>query len=427
MSKGHADPTMHRLNSPFAGLPLENPSRVAPKGSITGATKYQMYLDRKKKEKGLAPIPEDLRVLASNIDGLTIYVEGDICESLEMELDLSLEQAVADKVISGEGRAHSPLPPLFGDGAVVLDHGASGYRWLVESADYKLRIQRPKRDGHARGNFLPRTILRVSALALWRLGGSECIRELSRWAALVYEPGYKLVPSNVHLCVDYQGYDVSQHPNSHFVTRADTIKRENHATTDALIQLSAGRSNKTRATIYDKSKEITKSGKEWMIPIWEHSGAYRHGETVWRLENQFGSETLRDKGINTLDDLEGKLVDLWSYGLDWFSLRVPGEDDSNRSRWDVHPVWRGLRATLCGKVPYQVKRPKRHEQVVNKVRRHERAIIGHVLTLMHLYGETDLPRQLEKTATHFELEGRDLAKLLDIRAKRLPGLHAAAV
>ncbi len=368
-----------------------------------------------------------MKILCNSVDGLALYVDGVIAEDWEVLLDVQLEEALADKEINGPGRARSPLPPLFGDEAVVLNFGRRGYRWIVESADYGVQFQRPKRDGQERGNFLPAALLRVSAAALWRVGWREVIADVQRWAALVFESGYKLVPSRIDICADYQGFDVSEVPQWQFVTRADTIRIETEAATGEFRQLSAGRSNKVRGTIYRKTKELASSGKEWMRPIWRASGAYTEAVTVDRLEFQLGSEFLRERGFDTLDDVLARMGELWSYCLDWFSLRVPNDVDTNRSRWDVHPVWRAFRASLCGAVPHPGSKPKRQEQIAYRVLRHERAIIGHTLTLMHLHGETELSRQLDKAVWHFQQGGRDVVRLLDERARRLPGLHGVAV
>jgi hypothetical protein len=319
------------------------------------------------------------------------------------------------------------LPPLFGEEAVILSFGQKGYRWLVESADYGVRFQRPKRDGQERGNFLPAALLRVSAAALWRVGWREVIAEIQRWVPVVFESGYRVVPSRLDICADYQGFDVGAVPNQHFVTKADTIRRETETASDELRQLSAGKSNKVRATIYRKDKEIGVSGKEWMRRIWRDSGAYTEAARVDRMEFQLGSEFLREKGIDSLDDVLARMAEIWSYCLDWFSLRVPSETDSNRSRWEVHGVWRGFRAFLCGEVPHPATKPKRSEQVAYRVLRHEAAVVGHVLSLMHLHGEVDMSRQVEKALWRFGQQGRDLAKLLDERSRRLPGLRGAAL
>ena len=374
-------------------------------------------------------VPAALTVLSNNVDGLRVYVSGTLLEEWEILLEAQQEEAQADREINGPGRARSPLPPLYGAESVVLNHGSRGYRWLVESADYGAQFQRPKRDGEDRGNFLPAAFVRISAAALWRVGWREAIEELRRWILRLFEPGAIVRVSRLDICLDYQGFSIADIPNSHFVTRADTITRTTETGSDELRQLAAGRSTNVRATIYRKDKELAVSGKQWMQDIWRRrsSGAYREGERVDRLEFQLGSDFLREKGIDTLDDVLHRLGEVWSYCLDWFSLRVPSPADSNRSRWAVHGVWEGFRAFLCGNAPHPADKPKRSEQVAYRVKRHEAAILGHLFTLLLLHDGVDMSRQFDQVLWRFQQQGRDVGKVLDERSRRLPGLRGAAL
>jgi len=63
---------------------------------------------------------------------------------------------------------------------------------------------------------------------------------------------------------------------------------------------------------------------------------------VWRIEFQVRGERLKLAGIATLDQLKAYLPSLAKeLARHHTSLRTPSKD-SNRSRWPLHPLWRGV-------------------------------------------------------------------------------------
>ena len=65
-------------------------------------------------------------------------------------------------------------------------------------------------------------------------------------------------------------------------------------------------------------------------------------QDVWRIEWQVRKGSLRSCGIQTFTDLQqrqGKLLQLLVN--EHTTLRIK-EDDSNRSRWALHPLWQDL-------------------------------------------------------------------------------------
>lgn len=132
------------------------------------------------------------------------------------------------------------------------------------------------------------------------------------------------------------------------------------------------------ARMYLKTREIVKSGKLWMVPIWKRGG-YRGGP-VWRLEFQLRRELLKEAcaedtvqaegdvaryakvGPRALVELSsGKVVrpravfttvrsalpnlrGLWQYLMtEWLSLRLPRTADK---RVRLAAPWRALRSAL---------------------------------------------------------------------------------
>jgi hypothetical protein len=140
--------------------------------------------------------------------------------------------------------------------------------------------------------------------------------------------------------------------------------------------------------IYDKSREIEKSGKDWFVDLWRAHGWSEDDGRVWRVEFSFKREALHELQQETVDRevvfwgiedayaLPERLPVLWAYaagqvgsgpdGLPDGWLRcVISNGDKNRSRWPTHPVWRLVQGAFL--TPMEV--PPQFGKIVRK--RHE--------------------------------------------------------
>ncbi len=278
---------------------------------------------------------------------------------------------------------------------------------------------------------MPAAFIEVHQAALWREGFREVCAEIKAWVGDLFDEDVVIRVSRLDVCCDMQGWEASGVPNTHYVTRADTIKREDETASGDLRQLSAGRSNHIRVSLYNKSKDVASKGKDWQIALWRRSGGYDATQKVYRLEYQMGSEFLRERAVDTLDDCIKKLPALWAYALGWFSLRVPSADDTNRSRWMESPVWLGLRLFLTGGEGPVAPRVTQQEQVVMRVKRSEDAAIGHLTSLMWLHGDKDLERAFDRMRRNWgkrrEPFGDSIAARIEKKSLTMIGLGGAAL
>jgi hypothetical protein len=102
------------------------------------------------------------------------------------------------------------------------------------------------------------------------------------------------------------------------------------------------------ARLYDKTKEIEKSNKTWLYPLLQEGGWF--GELpVWRLEFQFRRQVLKDFGIDNTKDLIESQTKLWRYAASkWLRLVQRSENDQQKSRWPLHPLWQTLQGVSFG-------------------------------------------------------------------------------
>jgi len=100
--------------------------------------------------------------------------------------------------------------------------------------------------------------------------------------------------------------------------------------------------------LYDKTKEIAVSRKDWMCAVWERHGWDGVSRLV-RVEFRYRRECLQELGIECHYDMLDQLAGMWAYSTTlWLRHTTPNED-SNRGRWPVSPFWHAVQtATFLG-------------------------------------------------------------------------------
>ena len=93
--------------------------------------------------------------------------------------------------------------------------------------------------------------------------------------------------------------------------------------------------------VYNKVVEIEEqSGKIWLFQLWGTE------KDVWRIEWQVRKEVLKRFSVRTFEDLFSGYGDVLRYlATEHDTMRIPNED-TNRSRWPIHPLWTDLIAQI---------------------------------------------------------------------------------
>jgi hypothetical protein len=363
----------------------------------------------------------------------------------------------------GAQEASEPIPTAWvfqGVHLLMRPNGAGRghWQWLLTSRLLTLSISRGKWNGGI-------AQVRFSSEYLWSSASLEqAIKQVHQFLEQQFGCDLFLQVSEVHVCVDVAGWSEirSVDHRRDFVSRAR--QRPVHETADwnfepgeqmevrdfayGLVRTSLAFAPKGTLSclIYEKSREIKRSGKEWLEDKWLVNG-WEEGQVVWRVEFRFEREALHElsqgsafHGLEDVYDLPAKISVLWAYaagqvegGADgwpdgWLRYVVPGEDKS-RSRWPVHPTWK----LIQGAFQEGSGTPERFAEIVRKrhyehnIRKGLEGIMGYATSIASWVGgeflnpEVDLSVFLHWLAIRGQkyLEERDLSFGMEVQRKRL--------
>ncbi len=306
-----------------------------------------------------------VNLVARGVDTLllNVYYTDEHGTSLKRDLSSGLvERLDAWKQAAIEVEGPIVVPWVFeGAHLQMYPHGAGRgqWRWLLTSDLINLCV--------SRGRLNCVVMVRCSSEYLWSCGTlEEAIVKVNLFLYEVFGCDMYLQVSEVHLCADVVRWDVAQVDYlREFVSRSR--KRGGHEETDLDVRsysyglqrsgLDFSARGPMSCCIYDKTRELKKSGKIWFEDVWALNG-WEEGQTVWRVKFRFKREALHEleaeglfHGIENAYDLPDRLPVLWAYaaghvdgGEDgspdgWLRLVLPSEEDRTRSRWSTHPAW----------------------------------------------------------------------------------------
>ena len=219
---------------------------------------------------------------------------------------------------------------LAGRSFLLRSHDSgSGYHFILENEDFKIEM----------GEFNnPNFFVTFKSQALWRESAWLLHEKFLKLAAsLGLTPHHQESISLADFAFDYHIPQID-FDEDHFKSRSakDMKVRENGKPQT----FSFGKKDIV-LRVYDKIAEIIQqSAKVWFFLLWGCE------QDVWRIEWQVRKTILKRFGIRTFDDLEALQGDLLRYlATEHDTLRTPS-NDSNSSRWPLHPLWIDLQERI---------------------------------------------------------------------------------
>lgn len=221
----------------------------------------------------------------------------------------------------------NPLPIILGNTEFLLQPygSSSGYPFIIENGDFKIEF----------GQFnKPNFFVTFRSRALWHETAFRLHEKYLQWAASVgYWPYREEKLSRVDYSFDYDLPEIDFDDDC-FVSRSTKDNRHREHKKPQTFAFGKG---DVMLRVYNKVAEIRQqSEKVWFFPLWGQE------ENVWRIEWQVRKDLLKSFQIRTFADLKERTGDLLRYlAEDHDTLRRPNED-SNSSRWPLHPLWEDL-------------------------------------------------------------------------------------
>jgi hypothetical protein len=272
---------------------------------------------------------EEPKLLLHGIDTLqcAYYLENDS----ERNEHIDFGALAVQKEAIRQSRKKNPVPILIGNSEFLLHPygSSSGYPLIITNGDFKIEM----------GEFnMPNFFVTFTSEGIWRESVFELNKRFLEWAN---SAGYRQLVdekiSRVDFCFDYKLPEIDFDENS-FVSFSK--KDSKHRECGTAQTFTFGKDDIV-LRVYDKIAEIKQqSEKVWFYILWGDDTG------IWRIEWQIRKNILRQFGIVTFSDLEkrkGNLLHYLAYEHD--TLRVPTED-SNRSRWPLHPLWKDLQENI---------------------------------------------------------------------------------
>lgn len=326
------------------------------------------------------PLPSTV-VLASGVDSLYLAFRAPVRLGYVETLDVLKDLAQHGFPQSIE---------LAGVPWVVEGHGAGKlHAFALSRPEAAVAVSRSRAQG------LPHVLVQLRSEALWERGLEWCWHFAGALASALCAETPTVTVSRVDVCADLVGPDFASARVEDFVARASSKARhrleheeteeesrlrpdlvepqEGPGATDSYAaQFTDGRSTSgfsfgrsaVLARIYDKTREIKRSGKSWLRGVWEHGARMANlegplpgtpgGPVVWRVEAQLRRDRLRDLepvndatgetwSIDTLEGLRKGLTSLFRYVTgDWLTWRRPSATNAQRTRWEIRAEWRAL-------------------------------------------------------------------------------------
>ena len=360
-----------------------------------------------------------VRIVNRGVDTLVVNVyytdlgrpiRRDIDEALALQLDewKKLAQELGEPLVT---------PWVFNEAALQMQPNGAGrgqFPWMLKTPDMTLYVSQGKWNGVA--------AVRLSSQYLWSCTGMlDALVWLDGFLREIFRQSMFLQPSEIHLCADVAGWPeiAALDRRKHFVSRSR--KRGTHFEQDWEADLRVkdfsyglketgfdfSKRGVLSCTIYDKTREMKQSGKEWFCDIWRlHGWDEDEDGSVWRVEFKFKRQALHELcqdgvfwGIEDVFALPDRLLLLWAYaaghveiGKDdepdgWLRCVMPS-DDKNRARWPTHPAWKIVQAAFQEEMtrPAEIRKivRKRHED--HNIEKGLEAILGYASSLSSWVG-----------------------------------------
>ncbi|MBF0169408.1 MAG: hypothetical protein HQL45_17520 [Alphaproteobacteria bacterium] len=290
----------------------------------------------------------EAKLIYQNFDGLDVTFQGAFPGELLSFLERSKDEAQARN-----GSLVINLSSVEGEFLIVIlrEKGAGGYSYLFDTGPWGAIWMVSKNQDPEKWNIR----VSVHSLALALKGYEEVKEEIldtlaslgaigPQWDEKRQRKMPKERVSRIDYCFDYHVGYLNPDP-THFVAHSKSKKHAHFESiepdavyTGSRVQsIRVGVMPNRQVALYLKTKEIAAHGKAYWWDIWGTKSKGFNGE-IWRVEARAGKDDLDEWNLKSFADFETKAGDVILGALNAIRYTIPS-DDSNRSRWPLHPIW----------------------------------------------------------------------------------------
>lgn len=264
------------------------------------------------------------------VDSLYLSFTGELFPEQEHKLQ-QLKQLAQSNQIGEQAQAQIELNGHFFE---VKDKGSGVFPFTLEDNSFRIQLSK------ASAKSMPMAYVKISSEYLTHKKPQETVDDLRLVLNELGIPNYTPNVSRIDIFVDFvSSFDMESWDRHAWVTRASSINQ--YSVDGEFSGWTVGLGGVMAARLYNKQLEIIASGKGYLVPLWNEAGWNPEVDgQVWRLEFQFKRDILSQFDTQSLNATLANLNGLWSYATtEWLKLTIPTEDDKNRSRWPIHPLW----------------------------------------------------------------------------------------
>jgi len=283
----------------------------------------------------------NVNIIGTGIDTLNLGFYGNVDPDLWAYLQERKAMGQGLDPQTGEilpGRSEEVPANVAGWTVTLKPHGSRHYSFVFYNADVRGQLAQRGR------NPAPNLYIICNSDFLWRESAFGAYKIVQDFAfRLCNDEIERELASDVHIAVDFQGWEPPPSEAHRYVSRA--TKQDCHVQMHTTWQQHTGYTigkGIILARLYDKRTEMTVHRKPYFAVVWEANPHYDPEAPVWRLEFQLRREAVSEFGIDTPAELFKRLNALWTYcAKDWLRYTDPSADKT-RHRWPTAPVWREL-------------------------------------------------------------------------------------
>jgi len=246
------------------------------------------------------------------------------------QLDFAKLAVIKEQLRMDKSREPRPVK-LGGMEFFLYPYGSSsGYPFVLTNEDFKIEV----------GEFNhPSFFVTFKSQSLWKHTAWTLHQQFLNWASAIgCDVQQAETLSRVDFSFDYALAERDFDADS-FVSQSDKDSQHREHGTVQTFTLGKG---DVVLRVYDKVAEIRQqSAKVWFYQLWGQE------ENVWRIEWQVRKPVLRSFNISTFVDLREQQGALLRYLADYHDTLRTQTQDSNRSRWPLHPLWADLQERIA--------------------------------------------------------------------------------